>query len=141
MDRRIKFISVLFLIAILNGPIAGVISMAEEPPQAPKESGAPAPTDKPPLPARRGKLANIKGVVTEVDPAANSIKVREGAKEGNNEYTIGLTDKTIITVGKIKKTISEIKPGDRIVARILNEDGKITARSIRLSHEGGKERK
>lgn len=130
MNRGMKFVLVLLSIGILNGPM---FSPAEEAPQAPKESGVPPP-------ARRGKLTNIKAVVTEVDPGSSSIKVREGSKDGN-EYTVNLTEKTIVTAGKIKKSISDIKPGDKIVARVLNEDGKITARSIRLSHEVRKGRK
>lgn len=111
--------------------MAGSLSLAQETPQAP----APALADKPPVSGHRGKLTNIKAVVTEVDPGTSSIKVREGAKEGNKEYTISLTDKTIVTAGKIKKAITEIRPGDKIVARVLNEGDKVTARSIRLSHE------
>jgi len=135
MDRGMKFISVLFSIGILAGPMAGSFVLAQETPQAPKESGAPTPADKPPVSGRRGKLTNIKAVVTEVDPGTNSIKVKEGSKEGNKEYMITLTDKTIVTVGKIKKSVSEIRPGDKIVARVLTEGDKVTARSIRLSHE------
>ena len=49
-----------------------------------------------------------------------------------------LTEKTVVTAGKIKKTIADIKPGDKVVARVLDEEGKMTVRSIRLAQESRK---
>jgi Cu/Ag efflux protein CusF len=111
--------------------------MAQEAADSPKGedvSKNPTQVDKLPASNRRGKLTNIKGEVTQVDPGAKSIKI----KEGNKEYTMSLTEKTIVTAGKIKKTPADIKPGDKLVARVLEENGTVTVRSIRLAQEGKK---
>ena len=126
-----------FLLILLSvGMLVGSTGLAEETPQPPKEGAAsesPATINNPSAPARRGKLMNIKGEVTEVEPGANRIKIKEGAKEGNKEYVVNLTEKTIVTAGKMTKTVSEIRAGDKVVVRISEEDGKMTARSVRLA--------
>lgn len=138
MDRIQNFFRVLLFL----GTFIGGVAMAEEASEAPKaEAGAetPAPAEKSAPP--REKMTNIKGEVIEVDPAARRIKIKEGRREGGKEYTVDLTDGTVVTAGKTKKTFADIKPGDKVVARISEKDGKVTARSVRLAQEGKKPKK
>ena len=127
MKRGRSFLSVLLSLGILIGSTA----IAEE------ASKNPASSNKPMVPSRKSKMTNIKGEVAQVDQDAKTIKIKEGSKE----YTVSLTEKTVVTGGKIKKSISDIKAGDRVVARISEEDGKMTARSIRLAQEEKKGKK
>lgn len=142
-DGTLHVREILFILLSL-GMLAGPIATAQEPQNAPNAPNAgavpenPTPAEQRPVPSSRGKLMNIKGEVTGVDAGAGSIKIKEGVKEKTKEHTVGLTDKTIVTAGKIKKSITDINPGDKVVARVLEEDGKMTARSIRLAREGRK---
>ena len=83
-------------------------------------------------------MTSIKGEITEIDAAGNNVKV----KEKDQEITISVTDKTIITAGKIKRALSDLKAGDKVVAKFTEEDGKRVARSIRVATVGkGEEKK
>lgn len=88
--------------------------------------------EKPTISAQKGKMTSIKGEITEIDPKGSHVKV----KEKNQEITISVTDNTIITAGKIKRTLSDLKAGDQVVARFTEEDGRKIARSIRVATVG-----
>ncbi|MCG3115677.1 MAG: DUF5666 domain-containing protein [Candidatus Manganitrophus sp. SA1] len=82
--------------------------------------------------AQKGRMTSIKGEITEIDPTGSHVKV----KEKNQEVTISVTDNTIITAGKIKRTLADLKAGDQVVARFTEEDGRKIARSIRVATVG-----
>jgi len=84
--------------------------------------------------APKVKMTSIKGEITEVDTAANMVKVKEGKNE--SEIMIDVTDKTVITAGKVKRTFADLKTGDKIVAKFTEEDGRNVARSIRVATLG-----
>lgn len=132
--------TLFFLLSL--GMLTGPVALAQAPQNAPSAPNAvpeiSASEQKRPAPDRRMKLTNIKGKVASVDPASGSMKIKEGVKERAKEHTVSLTDKTVVTAGKVKKSIADIKPGDKIVARVLEEDGRMTARSIRIAQEGKK---
>jgi Cu/Ag efflux protein CusF len=86
-------------------------------------------TEKAEVAAKKGGMISIKGEITEIDAAGNNIKV----KEKENEITINVTDKTVITAGKIKRSLADLREGDKIVAKFTEEDGKKVARSIRVA--------
>lgn len=88
--------------------------------------------EKPAISAQKGKMTSIKGEITEIDPAGSHVKVREK----DEEITISVTENTIITAGKIKRTLADLKAGDQVVARFTDEDGKKIARSIRVATAG-----
>lgn len=88
--------------------------------------------EKPAISAQKGKMTSIKGEITEIDPTGSHVKV----KEKNQEITISVTDNTIITAGKIKRTLADLKAGDQVVAKFTEEDGKKIARSIRVATVG-----
>lgn len=121
-----RAISLMFLL-LCAGLFATVSLRAEEA----------AGDEKPTVGAKKGKMTSIKGEITEIDTAGN-VKV----KEKDEEITISVTDKTIITAGKIKRAFSDLKAGDKIVAKFTEEDGKRVARSIRVATVGkGEEKK
>lgn len=82
--------------------------------------------------AKKGKMTSVKGEVSEVDAAGNSVKIKDKEKE----VTMSVTDKTIITAGKTKKSLADLKAGDKVVAKATEEDGKMVARSIRVANAG-----
>lgn len=88
--------------------------------------------EKPAISAQKGKMTSIKGEITEIDPAGSYVKVREK----DEEITISVTENTLITAGKIKRTLADLKAGDQVVARFTVEDGKKIARSIRVATAG-----
>lgn len=88
--------------------------------------------EKPAISAQKGKMTSIKGEITEIDPAGSHVKVREK----DEEITISVTENTLITAGKIKRTLADLKAGDQVVARFTVEDGKKIARSIRVATAG-----
>lgn len=88
--------------------------------------------EKPAISAQKGRMTSIKGEITEIDPTGSRVKV----KEKNEEITISVTDNTIITAGKIKRSLADLKAGDQVVARFTDEDGRKIARSIRVATVG-----
>lgn len=119
----------LVLSLIVAGFYVAPVVMADDA-MAPKKEGA---TEKPAM-SKRGKMSTIKGEVTEVDSAANIVKI----KDADKEVTLNVTEKTAITSGKTKKSLADVKAGDKVVAKITQEEGKMTARSIRVGVGGGK---
>ena len=76
--------------------------------------------------AMKRKTVSVTGEISEVDPAASTIKV----KESNKEVILNVTDKTKITVGKTKKSLADLKVGEKLSAKAREEDSKLVARSI-----------
>lgn len=88
--------------------------------------------EKPAVAGQKGRMTSIKGEITEIDAAGNHVKV----KEKDQEIIIIVTDKTLITAGKIKRSLADLESGDKVVARFTEEDGKKIARSIRVATVG-----
>ncbi len=90
-------------------------------------------TEKQVAPAKAGmkkaKSMAVKGEVAEVDVAGNSLKIKEKEKE----MTVSVTEKTIITAGKTKKSLADLKAGDKVVVKVAEVDGKTVAQSIRVA--------
>lgn len=116
-----KTIAVVFSL-LCAGLFAAVSATAEEA----------AGDEKPAISAQKGRMTSIKGEIMEIDPTGSHVKV----KEKNQEITISVTDNTIITAGKIKRTLADLKAGDQVVAKFTEEDGKRIARSIRVATVG-----
>lgn len=77
----------------------------------------------------REKTMTVKGEVTSVDASANTLMVKERDKEA----TLNVNDKTRVMFGKEKKSLADIKAGDKITAWTIQKDGKTIAKSIRVS--------
>jgi Cu/Ag efflux protein CusF len=76
----------------------------------------------------RTKTHSITGIVTAVDTEAKtvSLKTRKG------EVVLSFTEKTSVKEGKEKKSLADVKTGDKVTARYTEADGKKTAQSIAI---------
>jgi len=88
---------------------------------AQKEKAAPA-EKKEAAPVRR----QITGEVSTVDVEANTVTV----KKAERVVLLHVTEKTRIIIGKEKKTIADLKVGDRVRAKYKEENGRNVASSI-----------
>lgn len=85
---------------------------------------APAPEKKAPT-----KYLSVKGEVTAVDPATNSLTI----KSKKQEVQLSVTDKTKIMIGKEKKSLADVKVGDAATAKYKKEKDKNVATSINVT--------
>ncbi|HCC68292.1 MAG TPA: hypothetical protein DEP99_00160 [Nitrospiraceae bacterium] len=108
MKKAIALVVSLILVVAF-----GTVVMAQQE-KAPAEKKAPA------------KARQVTGEVIAIDAKANTVTVR-GRK---GDVVISVDDKTRIALDKEKKTIADIKAGDRIRVRFTEVDKKNVARSI-----------
>ncbi len=113
-----KVIAIVFTFLFVCS-IAGIASAVEE-----------KATEKKP----RVKTRQVTGEVTVVDMKANTITV----KGKNGPVTATYDDKTKVTMNKEKKTISDVKAGDRVTLKFTGSDGKEMAKKILIKPEGKK---
>ena len=116
---------VLALIIVLMFTFAVTAAFAADAPKA-------APAAKKEASKAEGKKASAKkatvtGEVTAIDAKANTLTVK-GPKKGDVALTAD--DKTKIMAGKDKKTIADIKAGDKVAVAYTEADGKNTATKI-----------
>ncbi len=105
-------VSVLFVFSVAGLSFAAEKDSATKP--VPAEKKAPI------------RINQVSGEVTAVDAAAKTVTI----KSKNGEVTIATDDKTMVRVGREKKTLADIKVGDRAISRYTEVDGKNMARSI-----------
>jgi Cu/Ag efflux protein CusF len=74
------------------------------------------------------KVHQITGEVTAVDAAAKTVTLK--AKKG--EVVISVAEKTSIKEGKQKKSLEDVKAGDKVTVKYTEADGKMTAKSIAI---------
>ena len=79
---------------------------------------------------KTGRMS-ISGVITAIDAKANTVTV----KNTKREVTVSLDDKTLIKAGKEKKTLAELKTGDKVHVSYREADGKSVAKRIALKGE------
>ncbi len=74
------------------------------------------------------KIHSVTGEVTAVDASAKTVtlKTRKG------EVVVSVADKTSIKEGRKKKSLEDVKAGDKVTVRYTEADGKMTARSIAI---------
>ncbi len=116
--RRILALIVVTIFALTVGIAFGEQPAAPEKAQAPAEKKAPV-----------TKYLSVKGEVTAVDPAANSITI----KSKKQEVQLTVTDKTKVMIGKDKKSLADVKVGDAAVAKYKKEGDKNVATSINVT--------
>ena len=80
------------------------------------------------------KVKWLTGEVSAVDAAANTLTVK-GKKA---EVALTVNDKTKIMMGKEKKTLADVKVGDRVSTWYSEVEGKNVANSIRSQKMMGK---
>ncbi len=81
---------------------------------------------------KKADIHHIRGEVTAVEPAANTMVVK--APEGKKELTVGVdvSDKTVIREGKTAKTLADIKVGDKVWMKYERVNDKLVANFIRI---------
>ncbi len=111
---------VIALMAVVIFALTVGMAFAEEAakPEAPKK----APT----------KYSTVKGEVTAVDPAANSIII----KSKRQEVELSVTDKTKVMINKERKSLADVKVGDTATARYKKDQDKNVATSINVTPKG-----
>ena len=75
------------------------------------------------------KVKQVTGEVAAVDAKANTLTVK--GKKG--DVTLTADDKTSVKVGKDKKSLADVKAGDKVTAKYAEMDGKNVAKSIVVS--------
>lgn len=125
MKKAIALIvAVLFVFAVAS------ISFAVE---EKKAAPAPAPAEKKAEPAKKApKVTQVTGEVKAVDAAAKTITVVKKVKDKAVETVVAVDDKTKITCGKEKKTLADVKAGDKVTVKYTEVDGKNVAKSVAI---------
>ncbi|MCL5022672.1 MAG: hypothetical protein M1497_04790 [Nitrospirae bacterium] len=109
-------VSVLFVLSV-----AGLSFAAEKAAPAEKKE-APAKAEK----KAPAKVKQVTGEVVAVDAAAKTLTVK--GKKG--EVAMTADDKTTVKVGKEKKTLADVKVGDKATVKYAEVEGKNVAKSI-----------
>jgi len=86
---------------------------------------------------KAGKGMQVMGEVTNVDAKANTITVKSKKKE----VTVSVDDKTAIMAGKEKKTLADVKVGEKVKVMYSEVDGKMMAKSVHMMAEKKMEKK
>jgi len=122
MKKAIAIIvSVLFVLSVAG------LSFAAEQKAAPAKAkeAAPAPAEK----KAPAKVKQVSGEVAAVDAKANALTVK--GKKG--DVAVTADDKTSVKIGKDKKSLADVKVGDKVTVKYAETDGKNVAKSILVS--------
>ena len=117
-------VSILFVFSLAG--FAFAVEKAATPAPAEKKAEAEKATEAKPAPA--AKVKQITGEVKTVDTTANTLTV----KGKRAEVTVSCTDKTKVMMGKEKKTLADVKVGDKVVVKYTESEGKNVAKSIAI---------
>jgi len=125
-------VAVLFAFALTSVSFAAEKKAAPAPMEqkaAPMEKKA-APEAAKPM-AEKPKVKMVTGEVKAVDAAAMTVTV---AKKGK-ETVVTVNDKTKIMMGKEKKTLADVKAGDKVTVKYTEAAGKNMAKSVAIKTE------
>lgn len=129
MKKVLAFIIVLMFAFAVTAAFA-----AEAPKKAAPAEKKEAPKAEEKKDAKKAKKATVTGEVIAIDAKANTLTVK-GPKKGDVALTVN--DKTKITAGKDKKTLADIKAGDKVAAEYTETD-KNTANKIDIKTASAK---
>jgi ribosomal protein S1 len=115
-------IATLFIFALTSASFA-----AEKKEAAPAKAEEKAVEKKAPV-----KVKHVTGEVTAVDTAAMTITVSKKVKGKAVETVATVNDKTRIMMGMEKKTLSDVKAGDKVAVKYTEIDGKNVAKSVAI---------
>jgi len=104
------------------------VTFAAEKAAAPAEKKEAAPVKKEAAPAKKAAKKQVTGEVTAVDAKANTLTVK--GKKG--DVTVSTNDKTTVVAGKDKKTLADVKAGDKVTVKYTEADGKNTATKVEI---------
>ena len=108
-------LSLIFIFAVTSVTFAAEKAAAPAPAPAPEKAHATKAVEK-----------HVKGDITAVDAKAMTITVK--GKKG--DVTVTVDDKTDIKIGKDKKTLADLKAGEKVIIKYHEADGKNTAKSV-----------
>jgi len=94
---------------------------------AAEKAAAPA-EKKEAAPAKKAVKKQVTGEVTAVDAKANTLTVK--GKKG--DVMLSADDKTAVTAGKDKKTLADVKVGDKVTVNYTEADGKNVAHKVAI---------
>jgi Cu/Ag efflux protein CusF len=94
---------------------------------AAEKAAAPA-EKKEAAPAKKVAKKQVTGEVAAVDAKANTLTVK--GKKG--DVTVSTDDKTTVVAGKVKKTLADVKAGDKVSVKYTEADGKNTATKVSI---------
>lgn len=121
MKSVIIIFSVLFVFAVSS--VSFAVEEKEAKPVIPSEVGS--------LPGV-AKARQITGDVTAVNTSAMAITVTKKMKHKVVETAVTINDKTNIKMGKEKRTLADVKVGDKVIVTYKGLDGKNVAQSITI---------
>jgi len=134
--------SVVLLVAVVFGIGAAGLAVAQTPSPAPAPAPAttPAPAQKPvdtkQKPAEAKKTKNAQGIVKSASADSLVVAGREkaqGSKEMKDaEWTFAVDSKTAIRKSQKAITAADLKPGDQVQVRYMDQAGKATAVTIQV---------
>jgi ribosomal protein S1 len=132
MKKAIAIIvAVLFVFALTS------ISFAAEK----NVTAAPVEKKAEPMPAEKPKVKHVTGEVNAVDTAAMTVTVTKKVRGKVVETVVTVNDKTKIMMGAEKKTLADIKVGDKVKAKYTETDGKNVAKSVVIMPAAAAEKK
>ena len=133
---------VVLLVAVVFGIGAAGLAVAQTPSPAPAPAPAttPAPAQKPvdtkQKPTEAKKTKNAQGIVKVASADSLVVAGREkaqGAKEMKDaEWTFAVDSKTAIRKSGKAITAADLKPGDHVQVRYMDQAGKATAVAIQV---------
>jgi len=133
---------VVLLVAVIFGiGVAGLaVAQTPSPAPAPAPATTPAPAQKPvdtkQKPAEAKKTKNAQGIVKLASADSLVVAGREkaqGAKEMKDaEWTFAVDSKTAIRKSQKAITAADLKPGDQVQVRYMDQAGKATAVTIQV---------
>ncbi len=120
-------VSALFIISVAGLSFAAEEKKAAAPAKAEeKKAAAPAKEEKKAEKKAPAKVKTVTGEVTAVDAKANTLTVKGKA----GDVALSADDKTTVKIGKDKKSLADVKAGDKAVVKYSEVDGKNVAKSI-----------
>jgi Cu/Ag efflux protein CusF len=83
------------------------------------------------MPVEKTKVKQIRGEIVKLDTKAGTLSV----KSKRQEVALLTDSSTIVLIGKEKKTLADLKIGDRVKAKYIQADGNNMAKSISVMEE------
>lgn len=126
MKKAITLIVAIFVVfAFTTVSFAG---LEEEPKEPAEKKAEPATSAEKPKP----KVKQVTGEVKAVDAVAKTITVAKKVKDKVEETIVTITDKTKIILDKEKKTLADVKVGDKVTVRYAEANGKKVAKRVTI---------
>jgi hypothetical protein len=122
-------VSVLFVLSVAGLSFAAEEKKAAPAPAVEKKEAAPAPAPAKAEKKAPAKVKQVTGEVAAVDAAAKTLTIK--GKKGDVALTAD--DKTTVKVGKEKKSLADVKAGDKATVKYTEADGKNVVKSVVVS--------